>query len=138
VTHLCIPKPFGDKYNVMMRVVNYCLSTYPYEVYIQANDLKEAGSEYSACIRQDVAATKVSCQMFGGREWQDAETGDRLTAFRRGLADGIVYAEVYQGDLQVASLDGAVKTLATGLLANSLCAQGSASLNRVVLMLLLD
>ncbi|MBM4286148.1 MAG: hypothetical protein FJ128_13025 [Deltaproteobacteria bacterium] len=119
VTHLCIHKPFAQKYDVMMRVVNYCLSTYPYKVYIQANDLKEAGSEYSAYIRQAAASTKVGYQMYGGREWDDEAMGDRQIAFEKGLADGIVYAEVYQGDLQDEHLAAAVSFLAAGLEADA-------------------
>ncbi|MBM4286146.1 MAG: hypothetical protein FJ128_13015 [Deltaproteobacteria bacterium] len=136
-THLAINPPFPGMVAAMVGVVHYCLSTYPREVLIQANDLRESGSAYSNAIRQAGLRTWVGYQMFGGREWQDAETGDRATAFRKGLADGMVYTEVYQGDLQDETLDAAVRKLAAGLILNSLRPLGRISLSPAIFLLLL-
>jgi len=119
VTHLSIKEPFRGRTEALLGVLNYCLTTYPKKIHIQANDLRETGSDMSDYIRQAGEQTYTGYEMFGGREWLDAITGDRMSAFQAGLADGVVYMEVYQGDLQDPTLNDAVQFLAEGLAANA-------------------
>ena len=118
-THLDIHKVLGNDVTSMTRVIDYCINTYPNLVFIQANDLRSTGSEYSQYIQESAAETGTGYQMYGGRNWKDAYVGDRMSAFQLGLADKIIYAEVYQSDLIDSTLTNAMKFLADGLHSNA-------------------
>jgi len=103
----------------MMRVVDYCQETYGSKIYIQSCDLREVGSDFAPYIVEAGTYTWTGYQMYGGREWLDATTGDRMAAFKKGLANGIVFCEVYRGDLLDPTLDRAIRFLADGLATNA-------------------
>lgn len=119
ITHLDIHQVLGSDVTGMNQVIDYCLNTYPNLVFIQANDLRSTGSDYSQYALQNAAETGTGYQMYGGKNWKDALTGDRMSAFQLGLADKIIYAEIYQSDLADAALTSAMKFLADGLQTNA-------------------
>jgi hypothetical protein len=130
----------GNQDNSLPEVLDYCLKNYPKKLYVQANDLCEAGSEYSQYIVQAGLSTGIGYQLLGGRNWRDADVGDRMKAFKSGLNERIIYAEVYQSDLLDSSLDSAVRFLAIGLQKNARLKglSGSKMLNAVSLNAILS
>ena len=119
-TVLNINEPIPGRSHVLDQVVTYALNRYSGKVSFQNNGLCAAGmpTYISDTIRQAAAQTSVGYQMLGGRLWLDAQTGDRATAFTNGLADKIVYAEIYLSDLLDLSLADAIHMFAEGLKAN--------------------
>jgi hypothetical protein len=119
ILHLNIHTVLGNDVTGLTQIMDYCLNTYPNLVFIQANDLRSTGSDYSQYAQQNAAETGTGYQMYGGRNWKDKIMGDRMSAFKLGLADKIIYAEVYQSDIIDSTLTSAMKFLANGLHANA-------------------
>lgn len=115
-TNLDLNEPLGKRSNVLEPVVSYVLTTYPGKVYLQYNGLKAdfpRDHRIRRLIQEASNKTVVGYQMVGGKGFLERQAGDRLTAFRHAVEDGISYLEIYASDIRDPRQRGALQFLTT-------------------------